>query len=48
VYDGFIYTSNDGGVAWIGQVSSGSNYWRAVASSANGALLAAVVELGYV
>jgi photosystem II stability/assembly factor-like uncharacterized protein len=48
VYDGLTYKSNDGGGSWTAQAGSGSNHWRAIASSANGALLAAVVELGYV
>jgi hypothetical protein len=44
VYNGQIYTSNDGGVTWTAQSGAPSTTWFSVASSADGSHLVAVVQ----
>ncbi|MCX6795839.1 MAG: hypothetical protein NT165_03910 [Candidatus Falkowbacteria bacterium] len=46
--DGYIYTSNDGGLNWTTRVSAGLRHWRNISSSADGKKLAAVVYGGYI
>lgn len=39
--DGYLYTSNDGGVTWVKRTGAGLRSWHVVASSADGMNLAA-------
>lgn len=47
-YDGYLYTSTDGGATWIERRGAGARPWTALASSANGLCLAATTLNGYI
>jgi hypothetical protein len=43
---GYIYTSTNSGASWTQQPGAGANYWKAVASSADGTHLVATANQG--
>ena len=45
VYDGFIYTSSDGGSTWTNRAAS--RYWQGLASSGDGSIILAGVNGGF-
>jgi len=46
VYNGYIYTSIDGGVTWIERLSSGNHTWRSIAMPGDGQVIIAGYENG--
>jgi hypothetical protein len=46
-YDGFVYTSSDGGVSWVERGSAGRRQWQSVSLSGDGTKLVAVPYDGY-
>jgi hypothetical protein len=46
-YNGYLYTSANGGVSWVRHTEPGKGIWRGVSSSHDGRVLAAAVEGGY-
>ncbi len=47
-YNGYIYTSSNGGSTWIEEVGSGQRQWKGIASSADGTKFIAITEGGYI
>jgi hypothetical protein len=48
VWEGYIYTSADGGKTWIERTEAGNRLWYSITSSSDGMSLAAVVWGGYI